>query len=470
MKASTITVTDMFCGAGGSSTGAVQAGADVALAINHWQRAIETHNTNHPTTTHVLTDITRADPWRYPSTTILLASPECTNHTLAKGKQRKGLGLSTLFGENRYDPAEERSRCTMWDPLRWTERHHYEVVILENVVDARFWVMWDAWVLAWKNLGYELEMVYLNSMFAHPTPQSRDRLYVVAWKKGNRKPDLAIKPLASCFHCQRDVNAIQSWKNPLKRAGKYRQQYVYCCPHCAREVTPHFYPAASAIDWTQPIQRINERKHPLKERTMERIGEGLKKFAGNPFSIPMTRVQDRLRDITQDPFPTQTATEMQALVTPLLMGLNHQRTQVSSTNAPWPAQTTSDGTALGAPAYLMSYYNKGAFEPLSQPVPTVTTLDRCALVTQETPHIEECGFRMLESHEIQAAMAFPREYVVTGTHREKVKQLGNAVTPPVMHLLVGRCVASLAQKSEVRAVSSDVPLPGACYDLPGKRL
>lgn len=448
MKPSTITVTDMFCGAGGSSTGAVKAGAEVQLAINHWARAIETHNTNHPNTTHVLTDISRADPWRYPSTTILVASPECTNHTLAKGKQRRGLAQCALpgFGETVYDPAEERSRCTMFDPLRWTECHGYEMVILENVVDARMWVMWDGWLHTWRNLGYDYEIVYLNSMFAHPTPQSRDRMYFVAWKRGNRKPDLAIRPLAHCPKCASDVEAVQAWKNPLKRAGKYRQQYVYVCPEHACEVTPYFYPAASAIDWTRPIQRISERKKPLKEKTMERIAYGLEKFAGHPFSIPMTRVQDRLRDITCDPFPTQTATEMQALVMSLSHG-THPGYISPVGSHPLLTQTTRDDVALvTSPAWLMSYYNNGAFEPVSEPVPTVTTLDRCALVTStsEKPKVEDCGFRMLEPHEIQAAMAFPANYIVTGSRREKVKQLGNAVTPPVMELLVNRCISSLA--------------------------
>lgn len=97
------------------------------------------------------------------------------------------------------------------------------------------------------------------------------------------------------------------------------------------------------------------------------------------------------------------------------------------------------------PAWLMSYYNNGAFEPVCEPVSTVTTLERHALVTatSEKPRVEDCAFRMLEPHEIQAAMAFPRDYVVTGTRREKVKQLGNAVTPPVMQLLVSRCIESL---------------------------
>ena len=47
---------------------------------------------------------------------------------------------------------------------------------------------------------------------------------------------------------------------------------------------------------------------------------------------------------------------------------------------------------------------------------------------------------MLQPHEIQAAMAFPVEYKVLGTKREQVRQLGNAVTPPAMGLLMQRIV------------------------------
>ncbi len=56
MSDSDITATDIFCGAGGSTTGAEQAGVRVKLALNHWDRAIETHNTNYPKTSHALTD------------------------------------------------------------------------------------------------------------------------------------------------------------------------------------------------------------------------------------------------------------------------------------------------------------------------------------------------------------------------------------------------------------------------------
>ena len=44
----TLTMTDLFAGAGGSSTGAIQSGrVEVRMAANHWDRAVEVHNANH---------------------------------------------------------------------------------------------------------------------------------------------------------------------------------------------------------------------------------------------------------------------------------------------------------------------------------------------------------------------------------------------------------------------------------------
>jgi DNA (cytosine-5)-methyltransferase 1 len=97
----------------------------------------------------------------------------------------------------------------------------------------------------------------------------------------------------------------------------------------------------------------------------------------------------------------------------------------------------------------MTYYQHGQMAPVGAAAPTVTTLERHALVTgaqrvdTAAIAVEDCGFRMLVPREIQAAMAFPADYVVTGTRREQVKQLGNAVTPPVMQLLMERVIASL---------------------------
>lgn len=77
MTTSYVTVTDQFCGAGGSSLGASHAGAEIRLALNHWKLAVETHNTNFPNTDHDCTDVSACDPRRYRPTTILITSPEC---------------------------------------------------------------------------------------------------------------------------------------------------------------------------------------------------------------------------------------------------------------------------------------------------------------------------------------------------------------------------------------------------------
>ncbi|GCE06150.1 DNA cytosine methyltransferase [Dictyobacter aurantiacus] len=459
-----ITVTDMFCGAGGSTTGATLAGADVRLAINHWRRAIETHNTNYPETLHALTDLHMANPRRFPSTTILIASPECSSHTLAKGKKRvnqQQLGLWEPEEPDLKAEAEERSRCTMWTPLDWAEYHGYQAIILENVVDVHLWRPFQSWLQAWKSLDYKFEMVYLNSMFAHPTPQSRDRMYFVAWKRKNRRPRLTITPPAYCPSCERDVAAVQVWKRPNRRYGKYRQQYLYRCPSCAHDITPYYYAAANAIDWSLPAPRIGDRQKPLREKTLKRIADGLQKFAHapqssmivSPFLVNLNHPSVRPVVLAEQPYATQTAYDATGLVTPpfLLDHLGEYRPR--SIEGPCSTICAAGNhhslvVPPGCPSWLMTYYHHGQLAPIQEAVPTVTTLERHALITHTTHKeaiaVEDCGFRMLTPKEIQAAMAFPAEYVVTGTRREQVKQLGNAVTPSVMKMLMERVIASLA--------------------------
>ena len=81
----------------------------------------------------------------------------------------------------------------------------------------------------------------------------------------------------------------------------------------------------------------------------------------------------------------------------------------------------------------------GQSSPVDAPVPTQTSKHRHALV-EPAIEIEDCGFRMLEPHEIGRAMAFPDSYDVGGTKRERVRQYGQAVTPPVMQMILERCV------------------------------
>lgn len=48
-----------------------------------------------------------------------------------------------------------------------------------------------------------------------------------------------------------------------------------------------------------------------------------------------------------------------------------------------------------------------------------------------------------EPEELKRGMAFAPDYIITGNKRDQVRQVGNAVTPPVAAWIAQRCVESL---------------------------
>lgn len=324
-----LTLTDLFCGAGGSSTGAIQVpGVTARAASNHWQLAVDTHNTNHPDADHICADLSQIDPRYFPTTDILWASPECTNHSIARGKKRAQDGMGPdLFGQGLPEEAAQRSRATMWDVPRFAETHRYQAVIVENVVDAANWVPFKAWLLSMDSLGYDHQVVYLNSMHAWAlgpaAPQSRDRMYVVFWRKGSGKPNLEHmqRPPAVCPEHGR-VAAMQSFKNPDRRWGRYRAQYVYRCPNVGcrnRIVEPDWVPAASVIDWTDLGTRIGDRARPLAEKTLRRIQAGIDRYWGQAQLVPVEGREGKTAQPVSGPVRTQTTRNETGLLVPLVV-------------------------------------------------------------------------------------------------------------------------------------------------------
>jgi DNA (cytosine-5)-methyltransferase 1 len=492
-KNSYITVTDQFCGAGGSSLGVKNfasrngGGVEVKLALNHWALAIETHSTNFPDTLHDCTDISACDPKRYPSTDILITSPECTNHSVAKGKKALKNQMD-MFSKGVLDASAERSRATMWDVVRFAEQHNYNVIITENVVDARKWVMFESWIHAMQALGYNFKCCFLNSMHFWPTPQSRDRMYVVFWKRGNKAPDLNYYPLANCKRCEKDVNAVQSWK-PKQKSWKYKQGYVYCCPNCSTIVEPYFYAAFNCIDWSIPGTRIGDRNKPLVPKTEKRIRYGLNKYGSDPFVFP-TNYSDQARGIVKSvasPLNTQTTfAASQAIVTqpfiinteqasqppnsyvrsafdsfqtqatrqtfgvltpPLIINNKGYSTASSSLDAINTQTTMRNNGILSAEPFntFLSYYNSGSDQAshITDAMGTLPTGDRVSIVNYSNIEYEDCFYRTIKAHEVKLGMAINSDYEIKGDSKEQVRQCGNAVTPPVMEWLIGQAVASL---------------------------
>jgi DNA (cytosine-5)-methyltransferase 1 len=374
-----ITFHDMFCGAGGSTEGALRAGATPSIGMNHWQIACQSYEANHADNgaRAACVDVVTQDPRRYPKADMLLASPECTHHSYARGKPKDDPSLFDPDG----DQGAERSRATMWDVVRFAEAHDYRVIVCENVEAAVKWglpkgrklqhgamgPLFTAWLQAMEALDYRWKLVHLNSMVCG-VPQSRDRLYPVFWKKTQREPDLDIPALGWCPRCEALTWGYQRWKKPGARLGTYGVQYVYACRDCDSTVALARRPAAAVIDWELPATVIGERSRPLKPATIDRIRRGLERLRERPTyaQLPSGLVvqvggnaherpgQTRAWPV-DEPLRAITGTSERALVMPTNHADGSQRSRrASSEPLPTiPAQNPARGSGPGELALVM---------------------------------------------------------------------------------------------------------------------
>lgn len=166
---------DLFAGAGGFTLGAERAGIQVAWAANHWPVAVRSHMANHPWVSHACQDLQQADWGELPRHDILLASPQCTGHTRARGKER---------------PHHDKSRSTAWAVVSAAEACRPPVVVVENVPEFRSWDsrsqrpkgelgnMFLQWRSTMQTLGYACAEYVIDAADCG-VPQHRVRLFCV---------------------------------------------------------------------------------------------------------------------------------------------------------------------------------------------------------------------------------------------------------------------------------------------------
>jgi len=157
---------DLFCGGGGSSWGAQAAGAEIICGVDAWDIATRTYADNFPYAKAVnltldaesgvetLGDLGTID--------LILASPECTNHTCAKGAR----------------PRDENSKLTARYILNFANSLEPRWMILENVVQMRSWHGYDPLIDEIKGLGYNVLPQVLDAA-NFGVPQSRKRLFLL---------------------------------------------------------------------------------------------------------------------------------------------------------------------------------------------------------------------------------------------------------------------------------------------------
>lgn len=440
----TIKAADLFCGAGGSSTGlkrvADALGVRVDLtAVNHWPLAVETHAANHPEARHVCESLDSIDPRKVTggSLDLLWASPECTHHSTARGGK----------------PINDQSRSTAWCVTRWAEALRPRFIVVENVPEFQTWgpigsnnrplasrkgETFAAWLGALRSLGYTVEAQVLNAA-DYGAATTRRRLFVVARLDGGaRGRGPIVWPMAT--HAPVGTASLFDTLQPWR---------------AAREI----------IDWNERGLSIFGRKKPLAENTLKRIAAGARKFWGlelEPFLVAMEH-GGREQDIDK-PLPTITTAKggafgvAQPFLVPFYGERAGQAPRTHSLEHPLATvvtepkfglcepfllgqQSGAEGRAVSSPAptvatkgaisliepFLINFYSSGSGlipQPLGRPLPTITTRDRFGLVQ---PMALDITFRMLRPHELASAMGFPSGYQFAGTKSDAVKQIGNAV-------------------------------------------
>lgn len=159
------TFADMFCGGGLGARGAVQAGMAPVLAVDLWDVACKTYQANFPRAVVLNKRVEDIDPVEYckPGTLdLLLASPECTNHSVAKGSA----------------PRSEISKETALHTVDWIAALRPKWFVIENVKEMKSWGRYNELLDLLKALGYQTREQIINAA-EYGAPQSRVRLFLI---------------------------------------------------------------------------------------------------------------------------------------------------------------------------------------------------------------------------------------------------------------------------------------------------
>lgn len=466
-----ILVADLFCGAGGSSTGAERAlrpmGFDVQLyCLNHWDLALETHRGMHPSAIHINMPIEKARPRQLVPEgrlDLLMASPTCTHHSRARGGR----------------PTSDQLRADPWHVLLWLTELEVDRILIENVWEYTKWGPVDqdsgrpikeregeyfrAWESALDGVGFDFQFRRINfANFGDAT--TRERFVGMGRHRRLRAP--------------------LAWPGFTHAKAPTADQLPWV-------------PARACIDWSVRGTSIYRRARPLSEKSLLRIYAGVTRFGwparysrrlrrymkARGIKVPRQVRQKRPAVEVPEPFIDVLRANAfgvsvddplralcaggghHALVEPFILSQGSGGAP-RSVKQPFPTFTTGgqqgEGTALIAP-----YYGSGSgltAKSVDEPLDAITTLARFGLIvpvthggggnaarsvdqpfatfttanggefafiTSTQPDDADLLYRMLLVSELARATSFTTEedgeYRFAGTKRDATKQIGNAV-------------------------------------------
>jgi len=157
---------DLFCGAGGSSWGAKSAGVEIVAGFDMWSTAKSVYKDNFPESEFYCDKLENINPQELAKkighVDLILASPECTNHSVAKGNR----------------PRCEQSKETALLVIKFARVFKPRWLIIENVVSMKNWARYSDLINDIERLGYNTHVQVLNSA-DFGVPQSRRRMFIL---------------------------------------------------------------------------------------------------------------------------------------------------------------------------------------------------------------------------------------------------------------------------------------------------
>ena len=491
---------DLYCGAGGYSTGFAEAMRDLGLpyyevAVNHWERAIETMQTNHPDVIAMQVDIAAVNPCDIDADVIdlLHASPSCTHHSRAKGGK----------------PRDKQLRAQPNEIWKFVDNKHVRRITIENVPEFTKWgpitvdgkpikrkegECFRAWLQQFTARGYTYEWRILNCA-DYGDVTSRCRFFLQAVKRGCGKirwpePTHTENPQPDLFG-----RTLKRWRG-----------------------------ICECLDYSDMGRSIFGRKDPIAEKTLRRVSDGLRKYCNIslPLDVLMSsnpRIQKRAIRLGQEiplrPFlvklnnhattestdaPLTTVTTSgnhhelcqpfivrlrnnqdcadidkplsaiscsgahHELCTPIIIEhMNNGRAR--SVKEPIGVQTTHDRYSL-VQSFILGQHGGATLRPDTDPCPTIAcagalrkvdaividtsrpagpasghigsakkpirTLTTCdnvqgVFAILEDGRLLDVRLRMLKPSELAAAHSFPKDYKLSGSRADQVKQIGNSI-------------------------------------------
>lgn len=389
---------DLFCGAGGTSTGVENARLDgeqcakVIACVNHDANAIASHAANHPDALHFTEDIRTLElspliehlakcKAQYPGAAIVLwASLECTNFSKAKGGQ----------------PRDADSRTLAEHLFRYIEAICPDYIQIENVEEFMSWGDMDEngkpismekgksylrWVRNVKKYGFDFDHRILNSAdFGAYT--TRKRFFGIFARKGF--PIVFPQP-THCKGGHKDMfGQLEKWK-PVKDVLDFSDEgtSIFREKSLAEKTLERIYAGlikfvaggkeAFMIKWNSMSRNGKYQAPGIDEpcpvvSTQNRLGVAQvcflsKQFSGHPESKNVS---------VEEPAGAITCKDHHAFISAYYGGKDHN----SSVEVPAATLTTKDRLA-----FVSAHYGNGFNRSINEPSATVTTKDRFSLVS-----------------------------------------------------------------------------------------